>query len=311
MLFKPTLNLSVQQGNITALQTDALIVNLFKGVSEPGGATGALDKALDGAVSHLIAGGDIQGDLGEVAVLYPNNAIPARRVIIVGLGEQATFNLEAIRHASGLAIKKAQDLSAANVATIVHGGGIGGLDMVDAAQATAEGAVLALYQYQNPLTEAAASSTPDSLTIVEFDAEKIEAIRQGAKAGRIIAESANLARQWVDSPANLLTPSNLAQDVQTMAEASGLTCQILDEKAMAGLNMNALLSVSKSSAEAARFIILEHKGGDNAPIVLVGKGVTFDTGGYSLKNREGMGGHEGRYGRSSSRTGHYAGCGPT
>ncbi|NIT61988.1 MAG: hypothetical protein GWN00_39070, partial [Aliifodinibius sp.] len=214
MLPKDIINVIVQQGDITALETDALVVNLFKDVTTPRGATGAVDKALNGAIGQLIAGGDIKGNLGEVAVLYPNGLIPARRVIIVGLGEQEAFDLEAVREAAAVAIKRGRDLGAKDVATIVHGGGVGGLDIVDAAQATVEGSILTLYEYENPLKQAANNKDtpgPEMLQVIEFDANKISQIERGAQAGQIIADSANLARQWVNLPANLLTPTALAQ----------------------------------------------------------------------------------------------------
>lgn len=82
------MNITVQQGGIHTLTADAVIINLFQGVTAPGGATGAVDKALNGAITELIAAGDVRGKLGETAVLYPRGAIPARRVILVGLGKQ-------------------------------------------------------------------------------------------------------------------------------------------------------------------------------------------------------------------------------
>ena len=277
-----------QQGNITELETDVLIVNLFAGVTAPAGATGAIDKALGGELSQLIQQGDIKGDLGALTVLYPGQRLPAQRVIVVGLGSPDTFDVEAVRAAAAVAIKKAQELQAKDVATIVHGGGIGVVDLAEAAQATVEGSLLALYQYQSPYQPEPDQVAPQTLRLIEFDQTKLAQIEVGANAGQIIAESANLARQWVNQPANLLTPTDLAAAAETLAFETGLHCQILEEADMAALNMNALLSVAKSSAEPAKLIVLEHRGSDEAPIVLVGKGVTFDTGGYSLKTRDGM-----------------------
>jgi leucyl aminopeptidase len=94
------MNLNVLQGNIQDTDVDTIIVNLCEGVTEPGGATGAVDRALNGAISDLIAGGDLSGKAGEVAVLYPRGAIPAKRVLVVGLGKTEAFNLEGVRRAS-------------------------------------------------------------------------------------------------------------------------------------------------------------------------------------------------------------------
>ncbi|MBX7253717.1 MAG: hypothetical protein K1X50_17175, partial [Candidatus Promineofilum sp.] len=144
------MDIQVQKGSIESSAADTIIVNLFEGVTTPGGATGVVDQALGGAISDLIAGGDLQGKAGEVAVLYPRGAIAARRVLVVGLGKAESFDMESIRRASAAAVKRARDLNARQVATIVHGAGIGGHDATAAAQATVEGALLATYRYDAP-----------------------------------------------------------------------------------------------------------------------------------------------------------------
>jgi leucyl aminopeptidase len=132
------LKIKIEQAGIQTVAADAIIVNLFQGVTEPAGATGVVDKALNGAIRELIEGGDLRGKSGETAVLYPRGAIPARRVIVVGLGKADGFDLEVVREASAVAIKLARKLGAKNIATIVHGGGTGGLSLAEAAQAVVE-----------------------------------------------------------------------------------------------------------------------------------------------------------------------------
>ncbi len=296
------MNITVQQGGIQTIAADAIIVNLFEGVTEPAGAIGVVNKALGGAISELIAGGDLRGKLGETAVLYPRGAIPARRVIVVGLGQADKFDLEAVREAAAVAVKQAQKVGAANVASVIHGGGAGGLDLAEAAQAVVEGSVLALYRYDAPKAkkEADEEKPVDSLTLVEFDAAKIGAIEAGARAGQIIAESVYLTRTLVNQPSNIATPSAIAAAAQAMCAEVGLTCRVLDEAEMRAEGMGALLAVSQGAAQPAKFIIMEHRpepakghhpasAAGTKPVVLVGKGVAFDTGGYSLKQASGMG----------------------
>ncbi len=164
------MNVDVMQGSIQSVAADAIIVNLFEGVAKPKGATGAVDRALNGAITDLITGGDLTGKLGKTAVLYPRGDIPARRVIVVGLGKADTVNLEAVREASAAATLTAHKLGATTVATTIHGGGAGRLNVSDAAQAVVEGSLLALYRYQSPLPRQTEHPEPDidALTLVNL-----------------------------------------------------------------------------------------------------------------------------------------------
>lgn len=286
----------VEQGEIQSASADAIVVNLFEGVTQPGGATGAVDQALNGAIRDLIATGDFEGDLGEVATLYSRGALSAQRVLVVGLGEADKFNQEGVREASGAVGKRAEQLNIKTLATIVHGGGIGGLDVTEAAQAVAEGSLLALYKYDAPKSKEDEVSPPEQLTLVEFDESKIEQVEAGAQAGQAIAEGVYLARTLANQPSNVATPTGMAEAARTMCEEVGLACRILDEDDIHAENMGLLLSVTQGSTEPAKFIIMEHKPSDaknDGPVVLVGKGITFDTGGYSLKPKGGMVGMKG------------------
>ena len=138
----------VKRADLTGEAADVVIVNLFQGVTVPGGATGAADAALNGAIREVIAAGDFTGKAGETLVLYPRGALPAKRVVVVGLGEADKFNLAGVRNAAASAARKARDLAAQTVATIVHGAGIGGLDPQAAAQALVEGTLLGLYRFE-------------------------------------------------------------------------------------------------------------------------------------------------------------------
>lgn len=295
------MEIRVEQNAIETVSADAIIVNLFEGVKFPGGATGAVDRALSGAISELIAGGDLTGKPDNVAVIHPRGAIVARRVIVVGLGKADKFNLEAVREASAVAIKEAQKAGAVNVATIIHGGGIGGLDVAEAAQAVVEGSLLALYQYPAPGVKTAEKRKDEpkvnALTLVEFDPAKIPPVKAGAETGRVIAEIVTFARTLINQPSNAATPAAIAQAAQELAEPIGLACRVMEEVEMRAEGMGALLAVTQGATQPAKMVILEHKpaGAINTagPVVLVGKGITFDTGGYSLKGTNDMLGMKG------------------
>lgn len=285
------MNISVQQGSLEATAVDTLIINLFDDVTTPSGATGAIDKALNGAVSELIANGDLTGKQGEVGVLHPRGAIAAKRVLVVGLGQRQGFDLEGVRQAAAQGIKRARELKAENVATIVHGAGVAGLDAQAAAQATTEGTLLALYRYEAPKQQTEPAHEIASVTIVEFDAEKIEAIEAGLNTAVAIAEGTILARTLVNLPPNMATPTKMAESAHIIAGTHGLKITVGGRKWAKEHKMGGFLAVAKGAGEKPKFIVLEHNGDrdDLDTIVLVGKGITFDTGGISLKPVANMG----------------------
>ena len=285
------MEIQVKAGGIQAEDAPLIVVNLFEGVTEPGGATGAVDKALGGQIRALVAAGDFRGKRNETAVLYPAVPIPAQRVLIIGLGKEEKFDLDGVRQAAGAAAKKARDLGITRFSTIVHGGGRAGLDLEDAAQAMVEGTILALYRFRQHKTEPDEDERPDveAVTLVEFSEEKVPVVERGARTGQAIAEAVSMTRDLVNQPANYATPTVLAETAQQLAADFGLHCQVLNREQMAELGMGALLGVAQGSEQPPKFVILEHDAGrDLDTIVLVGKGITFDSGGISIKPSEHM-----------------------
>lgn len=292
------MDISVAPGNIAQQDTDAIIVNLFEGVAEPRGATGGVDQVLGGAIRDLIAGGDFSGKLNSTAVLYSRGALPARRVIIVGLGKPEGFSLDKVRQASVAATQRAREVGARRAATIVHGAGVGGLSPERAAQAVAEGAILGAYEFREHKTgdddgrgDAGRRPSLEELTLVEFDPGKVAAVEAGAQLGQVVAECVNFTRDLVNQPPNICTPEYMAAKAQQIAAAYGLDCRVMDVPEMRELGMGALLAVASGSYLPPKFIILEHRpeGAQNErPVVLVGKGITFDSGGLSIKPAESM-----------------------
>ncbi len=284
------MELRVHQGNIQQAVADTIIVNLFEGVTEPGGATGAVDQALDGAIREMIADGDLHGKIGEVGVVYPRGAIPARRVLVVGLGKAEELDLEKIRQAAGTAIRKARELNARDVASVVHGAGAGGLNPADAAQASAEGILLGYYRFNAPRRTQEPVRTVETLSFIEFDAEKIPHVEAGVKVAEALAAGVYLARDLVNLPPNVATPTRMASAAREIAELHGITLVVGDREWAAQHKMGAYLAVAKGAGEPPMFIVLEYNRErmDLDTVVLVGKGITFDTGGISIKPSDKM-----------------------
>jgi leucyl aminopeptidase len=287
------MEIRVVSGGIQFTEDELIVVNLFEGVETAGGATGAVDQALGGAIGEAVSAGDLRGKKGDTAVFYPRGAIPARRVLVVGLGKQEGFGLEQVRWASAAAARKARELGVPSFSSIVHGAGTGGLSIEAAAQAVVEGTILGLYRYQELKNEPPDRVDPQRMTLVLLDAAHVPAAEAGAHAGQIVAEATCLARDLTNRPANLATPSDLADKAEEIAaEFASMSCRVIEEDEAVELGMGAFLGVAQGSEEPATFVVMEHNPGqpDLQTIVLVGKGITFDSGGISLKPSEDMGG---------------------
>ncbi len=285
------MDIHVEQGNIVEQSTDCVVVNLFEGATEPSGASGSLDAALDSAIRNLIGTGDFTGEAGSTALLYTHDAVASPRVLLVGLGPAEELNLHGIRKIGAVIASRLSELQGVNsFATVVHGAGAGNLDSAEAAQALVEGLQLALYRAPQYKREVKAL-TPATCTVVEYDAAKLDAVRAGVARGKIMAAAVSRTRDLVSEPANVLYPTEFASRAAAMADGVGLRCTVLGEDAMRELGMNIFLAVSQGSEREAQLVILEHTPvgtEEEEPLILVGKGVTFDTGGISIKPAAGM-----------------------
>jgi leucyl aminopeptidase len=273
-------------GAIHELSADTIILSVFEG-ARPEGAAKAADAALEGAISDLMEGGDLGGKAGEIAVLYPRGAIEPRRVIVAGMGPREKWNADSARRTAAGAIKKARALGAKHVVSVVHAE----TAEEPAAQATVEGMLLALYSYQGQKSDKVPDAPPQAIEVAVPSEEDVPAAERGAKAGAAVAAGVALTRDLVNQPPNVCTPVYMADAAREAAKTVGLHAQVLERKQMEALGMGALLAVAQGSDTPPRFIILEHNA-DRAEeldtIVLVGKGITFDTGGYNLKPTEGL-----------------------
>ena len=277
------MQIKVQPGDIAAFQADAIVVNLFEGVTSPGGGTGAVDSALGGAISDLIAAGDIRGKLGEFSLIHTFGKVPAARVVVAGLGKAEEFDVDKVRNLSGDLARYLRRQRVKSAGVIAHGAGLGGLMPEACAEAIAEGTILGLYRF---LRHKKSEDEPEleMLTLVEHDASKIVAIERAVERGRIMAEAANVARDMANEPANYLTPTDMGEQAQKVADDAGLECDIYGPGWISEKGMGGLLGVAAGSVQEPRFIVMRYTGaGDAPPIALVGKGITFDTGGISIK----------------------------
>ena len=286
------LKIDVQSADIIGIDTPALVVNLFRGVKKPGGATGAVDKALGGVITQLIEDGEIKGSTGETTLIHTLGKIKPSRVLVAGLGTQDKFDVQVVRRVSAEVVRFLRRKGISSAATIAHGASIGGLDPQLSGQAIAEGAHLGLYKFGTYLTKNSDSTNEfEYLTVVELDKTRAKAIDAGVKLGSTVAKASITARNMVNEPANHMTPSRMAEAAQKVASDQGLKIEIMENAQMKKMGMGAFMGVAQGTDEPAKLIVLRYDGDPENPennLGLIGKGITFDTGGISLKPPGGM-----------------------
>lgn len=275
--------------DVTAWKGDVLIVNLFEDVKKPGGATGAVDKALGGAISRLISRGEFEGKRGDTALLEGKGAVGAERVVVVGLGKKEKFDTDIIRLAAAASLNRAKTMKAQSVATVMHGAGAGGIEPAEAVQAIAEGAILGLYKFDKYLTKDKKDTDRQKgikeLTIVIKEQKAAAAAKKGIAVGEIMAAAANRARDLVNEPPNVLMPEELARRARAMAKGRNLKVHVFNRTEIEKMKMGAFLGVARGSSNPPVFITIEYRGNPKSEktMAIVGKGITFDSGGLSLK----------------------------
>ncbi|MCZ6823731.1 MAG: leucyl aminopeptidase [Deltaproteobacteria bacterium] len=278
------MQVEVKREDPARARTDALIVPLSKTERVPR-ALQALDTALGRRIQSYLEAAEFRGKAAEL-VAFPAEGIAAKTVILVGLGTEEELNAEALRRAAGAGIKAAARRRAASVALVVPS--VRRLAPADRAQALTEGGLLGAYRFDRYRELEEPRGPLDELVLLSADAREGSALRRGVKQGRIAAESARLARDLSNEPGSVHTPEWMADQARKLGREVGLKVKVLAERELEREKMQGILSVGRGSSNPPRLIVLEH----NAPadgarrrptLALVGKGITFDSGGISIK----------------------------
>ena len=243
----------------------------------------ALDKQTGGAIGRVLSSGDFTGKRDETAVLYPSG--PAARVLLIGLGKAEEVDRGAIRRAAAIAAKRARSLGVARAAFHLPGDASGTVSLRDAGQAIAEGSAQGAWQFSEMKKPEEKKAPLELMEVLSLDGTELS---QGHTRGQAIGAGQTFARSIQVLPGNVCTPTFVAERARELAQRYGFDITVLDKAAIIQEKMGALMSVAQGSAEEPRFIAIEYKGSAAAPVVLVGKGVTFDTGGISIKPAQNM-----------------------
>jgi leucyl aminopeptidase len=273
-----------------------LAVKIFEGEDTLVGPVAKVDAKLGGMISGVVRRGDFKGKEGQAQLLYPPaGELPIERILLIGIGKREKLDLERIRRAAAVAVKQAIRLGVPSFATIMHHAEMVAdrITPAGAARAIAEGVRLGAYVFDEFKSSEKEEPSPRRLERVEI-LEKVETkandIRAGVKVGDILARGENLARTLGNLPGNVATPTHLAERAEKIAADHGMKVTVLGREEMRAEGMGALLAVAQGTEEEPRLIVLEHRKGrpDEKPLVLVGKGLTFDSGGISIKPSQGM-----------------------
>ncbi len=257
-----------------SIKTETLIIAAMEGAAPQG-----LNQDVDQQLSHLLALGDLKGEKEEVIVVYPQGQ-NVKRVVVVGLGKEQEVTLELIRQAVARGIKKVQALKSVQATVDLETFLVNQLDIQAVAEAAALSAVLNQYRFDTYKPE------KDTPLKVNLAFSKPEAIRKAVQFGQTVAEGANFARSLGDMPPNELYPESLAKAAQAMVRTHpNLAINVMKKAELEKAGFRALLAVGQGSVHPPVFMELTYQGGKagQKPIVLVGKGITFDSGGISLK----------------------------
>ena len=285
------MDIKVKIGDISKTRADTILLGIFKDGKKLSGDLVDVDKLLDGEVTKLIKQGEIKGKLGEITVVHSLGKLPAGRVAILGLGKNKELTPDKIRIALADACRTLRKKGAKHIDTALVGVGVNDINAETSAQTITEGAILGLYTFTRHLSKKSEPGKIEGFTIIDRNLKNKTAIEHGVNTGVVLAEAANLARDMVNEPPNFMTPTIMAEEAKRVAVKHDLEIEILERDQMKELGMGAILGVAKGSQEPPKFIVLRYYGKNTktVDIALVGKGITFDSGGISLKPSENMG----------------------
>jgi len=283
------MKIQVIEGHLAEHKAEAAVFVYFEGEALPVGAASFLDERLGGQIQDTIGLGDFKGKCNEICVAYTHDGFPVKRIVSVGLGKRADFSTERLR---GAFAKAAQHIRAIHVKEFSTTLAFDDLKISPetAAEGVVEGVILGLYQYLPFKTVDRKDEQQISSFKIFINKGNLKTVRAAVKRAEIIANAVNFARDLVSAPGNELTPTELANAARANLKGKNIRVSVLNEAKMRKLGMNALLGVAGGSQQPPAMIVAEYRGGKKSetPLALVGKGITFDSGGISIKPSENM-----------------------
>lgn len=273
-------------GDLGREKADGVLIPLFEDHGELCGSFPQLDKATADLLCLLVKRGDFRGERYKTFMVYTHDPVAPRRIILVGLGKRDEFDLDRMREAGGAGFYYAREAGLKKLIVPAKSVEVDGFSIEELLEAFLTGGILRTYQFNELKTNDKPSRAMlNECVVMSGDRVQRESIKQALRRATIVSQAVYLARDLVSLPANKKTPTILAGIARSIAKRQGLKCKIISEKEARTMGMGAFSAVGQGSREPATMIILEYRAGCNygRPIVLIGKGITFDSGGISLK----------------------------
>ncbi len=282
------MEINVKSGNVLQSKADAAVMGYFQESKELLPELAEADKELNKAISGMIKNGQLTGKVGDMVVLNTLGNLPVETLAIAGLGKQTELTLDKIRGAVGEACRTLRSRKAGSINLSLPSTGTE-LPADAVAQAMTEGVIMGLYIFHKHRSTKPENPEIEKVTLFG-GAGETAAMKKGVAAGKVIADAVNIARDMVNEPSNFMTPKDMVAEAEGLATISNLKLEVLDRADMKKLGMGALLGVAQGSDEPPKFLIMTYngRGGEGTDYAMVGKAITFDSGGISIKPSEKM-----------------------
>jgi leucyl aminopeptidase len=282
------MQITLETKPFATIESDALVSYVFEEADPVQGRITEIDQFTDGLLRKLARSGELTGKPLEMTLVHSPRGLKAERLLLVGAGKREKFDAAMLRKLAGAALRYLKARSVKRLAFLLREN-----DLTETgAQMVVEGVLAANFEADKYKSEKKEVKSVDAVLLAGFPDEHRATADKGLARGRTIADALNFARDLINEPSNKLTPKILAEKAAAMAKEAGLNVEILDEKRIAELKMGALLSVAQGSVEPPRMMIVTYtppNAKPGAPVIgLIGKAVTFDTGGISIKPSDGM-----------------------
>ena len=282
------MNITIRQGFIQKQRVDVIVVNLFteskKKILEQ-----TAKHSLPDSIQQAIKLNDFTGAFGQTQLHYTSPKSPFKRVLLVGLGNPKKFDLERARRIAAVSLRELNTMGVSSVATTLASIPQNDQSLQNLVQAFTEGSFLTHYRFE-PHRSKQASKGVQKITLLVTEDKELNETKRGLRIGKYVSEGTILARNLVNQPANIITPLALANVAKDLAKKNNsMRCRILNTRSLERLGMGALLSVGQGSRNSPHFIIIDLNSNlKSRPLIFVGKGITFDSGGLSLKSVSGI-----------------------